>query len=99
MSPILLGAHILLLKVGHSRQQRQRALTALGIRHEGGNGLAHPILVDLFAQLLDLGAQLLYLGVSLIHLGLHVQDAHNASKVDALVGQTTDEVEPLDIGL
>ena len=44
------------------------------------------------------GAELFVLALALLGTLLHIEDAHHAGKVDALVGQLVDELQALDIG-
>ena len=53
--------------------------------------------MDLVLELAHAGAELLHLRLALLGALLHVQDAHHAGEVDALVGELVDELEPLDV--
>ena len=58
----------------------------------------HLVLVQLVLELAYAGAELLVLALALLGALLHIEDAHHAGEVDALVGQLVDELQALDIG-
>ena len=54
--------------------------------------------MQLVLELAHASAELLVLALALLGTLLHIEDAHHAGKVDALVGQLVDEFQTLDIG-
>ena len=54
--------------------------------------------MQLVLELAYAGAELLVLALALLGALLHIEDAHHAGEVDALVGQLVDELQALDIG-
>ena len=54
--------------------------------------------MQLVLELAYAGAELLVLALALLGALLHIEDAHHAGEVNALVGQLVDELQALDIG-
>ena len=54
--------------------------------------------MQLVLELAYAGAEFLVLALALLGALLHIEDAHNAGEVNALVGQLVDELQALDIG-
>ena len=54
--------------------------------------------MQLVLELANAGAKLLVLALALLGTLLHIEDAHHAGEVNALVGQLVDELQALDIG-
>ncbi len=54
--------------------------------------------MQLVLELAHADAELFVLALALLGTLLHIEDAHHAGKVDALVGQLVDELQALDIG-
>ena len=54
--------------------------------------------MQLVLELAHAGAELFVLALTFLGTLLHIEDAHHAGEVDALVGQLVDELQALDIG-
>ena len=55
--------------------------------------------MQLVLELAHAGTEFFVLALALLGALLHIEDAHHAGKVDALVGQLVDELQALDIAL